>query len=137
MASFSLRILSSNRVFFDGEATSLTIPGMDGEYGILAHHENAVIATKEGTLRLTAADGATHIAVVGIGFTEIAENTVTVLVDTAERPDEIDLRRAERAAEKAKEELLLKHSLRENKRIEADLARAMLRMKEGKKFTGL
>ena len=137
MNTFSLRILSSNRVFFDGEAVSLTLPGMDGEYGILAHHENTVIATKEGELRLTAADGTKMVAIVGIGFAEIADNTVTVLVDTAEHPEEIDLLRAERAAAQAREELLQQRSLREHKMTEAALSRAMLRIKEGKKFTGL
>ncbi len=137
MNTFSLRILSSNRVFFDGEAVSLTLPGMDGEYGILAHHENTVIATKEGELRFTAADGTKTVAIVGIGYAEIADNAVTVLVDTAERPEEIDVRRAERAAARAKEELLQQRSLREHKITEAALARAMLRIKEGTKLTGL
>ncbi len=137
MNTFPLRIISSNRVFFEGEATSLTIPGMDGEYGILANHENAVVAMKEGELRLAAADGTNEVAIVGLGYTEIVDNTVTVLVDSAERPDEIDIVRAERAAAKAKEELLQKRSLRENKMTEAALSRAMLRIKEGKKFSGL
>lgn len=137
MTTFSLRVIACNRVFFDGEATSLTVPGMDGEYGIMAHHENTVIATKEGELRLTAADGKQETALVGVGFTEIVDNVVTVLVETAERPEEIDVNRAERAAAKAREELLQKRSLRENKMTEAALARAMMRIKEGNKYSGL
>lgn len=137
MNTFSLRILSCDRVFFEGEATSLTVPGMDGDYGILAHHENAVIALKEGELRFTAADGTKEVAVVGLGFAEIADNAVTVLADSIERPDEIDVKRAERAAAKAREELLQQRSLRESKMIEASLSRAMMRIKEGTKYSGL
>lgn len=137
MNTFSLRVLSCDRVFFDGEAQLLVIPGMDGEYGIMAHHENTVIAIKEGELRLTAADGTKEIAVVGLGYAEIADNTVTVLADSIERPDEIDVKRAERAAARAKEELLQKQSRLEAKITEASLSRAMLRIKEGNKFTGL
>ena len=137
MNTFSLRIVSCNRVFFEGEATSLTVPGMDGEYGIMAHHENTVVATKEGELRLTAADGTKEVAYAGLGFTEIVDNTVTVLVDTIERPDEIDRNRAERAAAKAREELLQKRSLWEHKMTEASLSRAMMRIKESNKYSGL
>lgn len=137
MTTFSLRILSCDRVFFEGEATSLTLPGTDGEYGVMAHHENTVIAMKEGELRFTAADGTKEVAVVGLGFAEIADNAVTVLSDTIERPDEIDVKRAERAAARAKEELLQKRSLRENRMTEAALARAMMRIKEGNKYSGL
>ena len=137
MNTFFLRVIACDHVFFEGEATSLVLPGIDGEYGVLANHENAVVALKEGELRLTAADGTKEVAVVGLGFAEIADNAVTVLADSIERPEEIDLKRAERAAERAREELLQQRSLRENKLIEASLSRAMLRIKESKKFTGL
>ena len=137
MNTFFLRVIACDHVFFEGDATSLVLPGIDGEYGVLANHENAVVALKEGELRLTAADGTKEVAVVGPGFAEIADNAVTVLADSIERPEEIDLKRAERAAERAREELLQQRSLRENKLIEASLSRAMLRIKESKKFTGL
>ena len=137
MNTFFLRVIACDHVFFEGDATSLVLPGIDGEYGVLANHENAVVALKEGELRLTAADGTKEVAVVGLGFAEIADNAVTVLADSIERPEEIDLKRAERAAERAREELLQQRSLRENKLIEASLSRAMLRIKESKKFTGL
>ena len=137
MNTFFLRVIACDHVFFEGDATSLVLPGIDGEYGVLANHENAVVALKEGELRLTAADGTKEVAVVGLGFAEIADNAVTVLADSIERPEEIDLKRAERAAERAREELLQQRSLRENKLIEASLSRALLRIKESKKFTGL
>ncbi len=137
MNTFSLRVISCDRIFFEGEAELLVIPGMDGEYGIMAHHENTVIAIKEGELRITAADGTKEVAVVGLGYAEIADNAVTVLADTIERPDEIDVKRAERAAARAKEELLQKQSRLEAKMTEASLSRALIRIKEGSKHLGL
>ena len=48
MATFSLKVLASDKVFFDGECVSLTIPLHDGEQGILAHHEDTVMVIEAG-----------------------------------------------------------------------------------------
>ena len=63
-------------------------------------------------------------------------NRVTILVDTAERPEEINVRRAEEAKERAEEQLRQKQSLQEYYRTQASLARAMNRLKvsQGKRW---
>ena len=107
MNTFSLKVIATDKVFYDGKCTALIIPALDGEREILAHHENMVIATKEGEVRCRTDENSDwKKAVVGVGFVHIANNRVTMLVDTAERPDEIDAKRAKRDADAAKEALL-------------------------------
>ena len=66
---------------------------------------------------------------VGSGFMEIVNNRVTVLVQTAERPEEIDIRHAQEQKERAQEQLRQKQSIREYYHSRASLARAMARIK--------
>lgn len=65
----------------------------------------------------------------GMGFVEIVNNRVTLLVETAEKPEEIDVRRAEEAKQRAEERLRQKQSIHEYYHSRAALARAMARLK--------
>ena len=49
MNTFYLRVISSNKIFFDGRAEKIVLPLEDGEKAVLAHHENMVIATRSGS----------------------------------------------------------------------------------------
>lgn len=133
MASFHLKIIASDKVFFDGEAESVTVPGQDGGYTFMAHHEELVLAVQPGLLRYKMADGTEKYAVVGSGFAQTANNRAAVLVDTAERPEDIDEVRAKEALEHAKEELRQKQSVQEYHISQASLARAISRLK-GRKW---
>lgn len=95
MDTFGLRIIASDKVFFNGRCKKLTIPAPDGEKGVLAHHENMVIAVVVGIARMESTEGEVTEIAVGTGFAEIVNNRVTLLVDTAERPEDIDVRHAE------------------------------------------
>ena len=105
-SSFYLKVISANRVFFAGKCRSLIVPEFDGQKEILAHHEDMVIAIDEGQMKFQpeGSDEWIH-AVVGMGFVEIVNNRVTLLVETAEKPEEIDVRRAEEAKQRAEERL--------------------------------
>jgi F-type H+-transporting ATPase subunit epsilon len=130
MSSFSLKIIASNKIFFDGRCESLTVPALDGELAVMAHHQNMVVATKVGEIRFKEEGSEEyHRAVVGIGFVHIANNRVTMLVDTAERPEDIDEVRAREALERAQEQLRQKQSIQEYHVSQASLARAMYRLK--------
>ena len=113
MSTFSLKIISTDKVFYDGKCEYLVIPTIDGEKGILAHHENMVIAVEIGELRFRKPDGEWETAVVSKGFAEIVNNRASVLVNTAERPEDIDVKRAEEAKERAEEQLRQKQSIQE------------------------
>lgn len=129
MDTFGLKIISSDRLFYEGRCRKIIIPAPDGELGILPNHENMVIAVNVGDARMEVEEGVWTDVAVGAGFAEVVNNRVTILVDTAERPDEIDVRRAEEAKERAEEQLRQKQSIQEYYRTQASLARAMNRLK--------
>ena len=134
MNTFYLRVISSNKVFFDDKVTKFVLPLEDGEMAVLPHHENMIIATSIGEIRIDTPDGKKILGVVGEGFTQIVNNRVTMLVDSAERPEDIDRVRAEAALERAKEQLRQKQSIQEYHVSQASMARAMLRLKEAGKY---
>ena len=128
--TFYLKIISANRVFYSGRCRSLIGPEYDGQKEILAHHEDMVIAIDDGEMRFqTEGSENWEYAVVGMGFVEIVNNRVTLLVETAERPEEIDVARAREAKERAEEQLRQKQSIHEYYHSRASLARAMARLK--------
>ena len=129
MKPFPVHILAADHAFFEGECTSLILPTVDGQYGVLAGHSNAIGAIVPGTLTCRTAAGETLYAAVSAGLVKVEDGEVLVLVDAAERPEEIDKNRAERAAAAAKEALLQKRSIREYRLADANLARAINRLR--------
>lgn len=138
MDTFGLKIIASDKVFYEGRCKKLVIPAPDGEKGILPNHENMVIAIAVGTakVQLAGEDEWKDLAV-GTGFAEIVNNRVTLLVDTAERPEDIDVRRAQEQQERAEEQMRQKQSIQEYYHTQASLARAMnrLRVAQDKKWS--
>ena len=127
--TFNLNIIAANRVFFSGKCSSVIVPAHDGQEEIMAHHENMVFSIEPGQLRLLLEDGTWQEGVVGAGFCQVVNNRVTIIVDTAEYPEEVDIRRANEAKERAKEQLRQKQSIQEYYRSQASLARAMARLR--------
>ena len=128
--SFYLKIIAANRVFYSGRCRSIIVPEYDGQKEILAHHEDMVIAVNDGEMRFQPEDSDNwEYAVVGIGFVEIVNNRVTLLVESAESPEEIDVARAREAKERAEEQMRQKQSIHEYYHSRASLARAMARLK--------
>ena len=134
MNTFSLKVIASDKIFFDGRAEVLIIPEIDGEKAILAHHEDMVIAITNGDMKFRLEDKTWVNAVVGKGFAQVINNRVSVLVDTVERPEDIDAARAKEALERAKEQLRQKQSLQDFRLSQASMARAMTRLKSTSKF---
>lgn len=129
MDTFGLKIIASDKVFYEGRCRKMVIPAPDGEKGILPNHENMVIAIAVGIARLELEEGQWAEVAVGTGFAEIVNNRVTLLVDTAERPEDIDIRHAEEQRERAEEKMRQKQSIQEYYHTQASLARAMNRLK--------
>ena len=128
MQTFPLEIYATDKTAYKGPCELMTIPATDGEYGIMALHEPVVVAIVSGELRYTV-NGETTILAVGNGFVEVTENEVFVIVDFAERADEIDLIRAEAAAKRAEEKLRAKRDAIAVAHAEAALARAITRIR--------
>ena len=125
MKTFPLRVLAPERTFFDGACTSLTVPSIDGMYGLMAQHEDIVLAIVPGKLTLR---GVEQIAAVSEGVLKMEHGEALVLVDTIERPEEIDLHRAEEMAAEARAELKAKRSAQEQAIANARIARAISRI---------
>ena len=138
MSGFSLRIIASDHIFYDGSCEILTVPAHDGPVSILAHHEAMMMATQEGEVRFRPA-GSTEWqeAIVGIGIVQVVNNRALVIVDSAERPEDIDVRRAQEALERAEEQMRQKQSLQEFKMAQASMARALSRLKGSRHYQGL
>ncbi|MBR0146052.1 MAG: ATP synthase F1 subunit epsilon [Eubacterium sp.] len=130
MNVFRARIYEADSPFFEGDLESLIIPTADGSYGIQARHRNLVIAIFPGIMKYRIpGDPKQYTASVSEGMVRIEDGDVLVLVNTAERPEEIDAERARARAEEAKEIMLQKRSLQEYYTAEATLRRAMVRLK--------
>ncbi len=129
MDTFQVHILAADRTFYEGPCVSLTIPTSDGEQGILAHHSPMIAAVQTGTLRWQTPDGEVELAAVSPGMVKVENNEVLVLVDSAERPEEIDEVRARREADQAREALLQQRSRQEHQVAQATLARALNRLR--------
>ena len=134
--TFTLRVIVSDKIFYDGKCVQLIIPATDGAMGILANHENMVVAVTNGDMRIQTEDGSWIEAAIGTGFAQISNNRALVLADTAERPEEIDEERAKRALERAQVRLRQRQSLQEYHLSQAALSRAMSRLSMSSKYRG-
>ena len=142
MTTFWLKVIASDHVFYNGNCEALVVPAHDGEVGILPHREAMILAIQEGELKFRVpGEQEYHHAVVGLGIVQVENNRVTVVVDTAERPEDIDEVRAKQALERAKEQLRQKQSIREYYMSKASMARALSRLKasqhKGSEYHGL
>jgi F-type H+-transporting ATPase subunit epsilon len=140
MKTFKLNIYAADKTFFTGDAVSLVVPLSEGQYGIMAHHSNLIMAVVPGIVEFVPAGEAAkeaglsgkQISVVSDGLLKVENNEVMILVDTAENPEEIDEARARRAEEKAREDLKRANSNRDVSLATAELSRAMSRIKASK-----
>lgn len=126
--TFQIEIIASDRLFYKGECEMLVFPGIDGEHGILANHQPMVTCLSAGELRFQV-NGEWIYAAVSNGFVEITPTFVVLLADTVERPEDIDVNRANEAKMRAEEKLRQKQSIMEYYHTQAALNRAMNRLK--------
>ena len=94
MNSFILNITASSGEFYQGSCESMVLPVKDGVYGVQAGHSPVLVAIHMGMLKFTV-DGETREILVGDGIAEVTPTFVLLLVDSAERPEDIDKNRAE------------------------------------------
>ena len=102
--SITLRILTPERIVLDTDASSVRFPGVDGSIGVLPRHAPMVAALDAGELHYRHAGKEEHFFVSG-GFAEVRQNTVRIVTDACERPTDIDVDRAIKAGERARERL--------------------------------
>ncbi len=96
------KIVTPERTVFESEIDQATLPVVDGEITILPNHQSYIGALKAGNIMVKSGGLEQDIAI-SEGFAEFNNNNLTVLADTAERAEEIDLMRAEEARRRAEE----------------------------------
>ncbi len=124
-----LDIVTVERLVYSEDVDMVIAPGIDGEMGILPRHAPLLTALTYGELRVRRGDDEDSFAISG-GFMEVQPDRVTVLADTAERAEEIDLERAEAARRRAEERLeVMADEKVDFAKAEAALRRSMIRIK--------
>ena len=117
--TFNLQIISPTRVFFDGDATMVEMKTTEGEIGVLAGHIPLTAILEPGVLRIRQEQGEKEAALHD-GFVKITKDRVTILAESCEWPDEIDVNRAEEA--KIRAERRIKSGEKQIDMVRAELA---------------
>jgi len=102
--ALTLEVATPTRLVVSGKVDEVVAPGIEGYFGVLPGHAPFLTTLGIGELTYRKGREEVHLAVAG-GFCEVRNDKVIVLADTAERPDEIDRDRAERARQRAEQRL--------------------------------
>lgn len=124
---FTLRIITPDRIFYEGEASMVEFNTTEGEIGVYKNHVPTTVIISPGILTITEAEGQ-KTAALHAGFVEILQDKVVILAEIIEWPKEIDLGRAEAARERAEERLRSKTPETDVLRAETALQRALARI---------
>lgn len=128
------KIVTPERTVFESDVDQATLPVTDGEVTILPNHIPYIASLKAGEIILKTAGKDTALVISG-GYIEFSNNTLTILADTAERAEEIDLARAEEAkkrAEDLKKQAILTDET-EYAKVALAIEKEIARIKVGKK----
>lgn len=126
-ASYMLDIVTPDKNFFSGEVDMTIFRTASGDMGVLSDHEPTVAPLQIGTIRIQTG-GTRRVAACTSGFVSIEEDRVTIITDAAEWAEEIDLKRAEAAVERAQSRLDGKSQGTDVARARVSMARAMNRI---------
>jgi F-type H+-transporting ATPase subunit epsilon len=121
-----LEIVSPERRAYSDDVDMVTVPGIDGELGILPHHTRLISALGIGELRIKKAGTVQSLLIAG-GFVEVRPDKVIVMADLAEHSDEIDEAKAVEARRRAEAELEAVHDPIDLARVRASLQMALMR----------
>jgi F-type H+-transporting ATPase subunit epsilon len=136
--SIQLIVVTPERQLLRESVVEVTIPGLDGQLGILPGHAPLMTELGIGELsyRTSASSQAVTLAVIS-GFAEVLPDRVTVLAETAERAEEIDLARAEEAKSRAEKRLAAGDPNIDWDRVNIALQRSLIRIQVARKYRGV
>ncbi|MEI8103355.1 MAG: ATP synthase F1 subunit epsilon [Candidatus Moraniibacteriota bacterium] len=135
MKKLTLKIITQEKIVLEREIVQATLPIEDGEVTVLADHIPLIGSLHAGEIKLKDTGGKEELLAVSGGFVEFHDNTLTLLADTAERAEEIDIERAEAGKKRAEEVMQSKADLSEEEyaRIAALLEKELSRLRVAKK----
>jgi F-type H+-transporting ATPase subunit epsilon len=131
--AFKLEIITPNKVVFRDEASSVTVPGVQGSFQVLYNHAPLLSSLEIGELRVKAGDGKDFRYATSGGFLEVKDNLVTIIVETVEAASAIDVERAKASQERASKRLHSKAQEVDMERARASLLRAVNRIRVAEK----
>jgi len=124
---FNLQIVSADRSLVNEMVDEVEVPGAEGYFGVLAGHTPLLALLGTGELWYKQG-GDTHYLSLSNGFAEVQPDRVTILAQIAERPDEIDVARAESAKRRAEERLASLQSDLDFERARVALMKSLIRL---------
>ena len=127
--TYPLEIVTLKETAFSEDVECVTVPGGLGYLGILAGHAPLLTNVESGVISIKLPDSSDLKMAVGEGFLVVTSQNTTLLVDTAERKEDIDIERARTAMAKARERLKSSDSETDTARAESALKRAIARLK--------
>src|SRR5688572_10992413 len=125
--TFRLEIVTPEKLLFSEDIVSLVVPAEEGYLGVLAGHAPLLAALKPGEIKIRRDGGETLYATSG-GFMEVLPQKTSILCESAEAPEAIDLGRAEKSRGRAKDRLSHPTKETDRNRAEAALERAENRL---------
>ncbi|MFI5113639.1 MAG: F0F1 ATP synthase subunit epsilon [Terriglobales bacterium] len=126
--TFQLEIVTPAKLVVKDVAEEAQIPGLNGYLGILPGHAPLITELAVGTITYRSGT-TTHSLAVAWGFAEVLQDKVTILAETAERPQEIDVERAQKAKDRAEQRLKSNDPKVDFDRAEDALQRAETRIR--------
>jgi len=132
VSTFSVEIVTPIKVLNQENVSYIRCPGLDGYFGVMKKHREGVIALDVGEIKIKT-DGNTEWYATSGGFAEIGSTKVELLLESIEKSNEIDVKRAAEALERAKDRKNNPQEKIDNIRLEASLTRAMNRLRVSKK----
>ena len=129
MPGFQLEIVTPEKTFYSGVVEHLQAPGSEGSFGVLPGHVPMLTSLQIGQIAFVEEGGTSsrEVATSG-GFVEVQRDSVTVLAETAEFGEEIDMARAREARERALQRLAQEEDV-DAARAQVALSRALNRLK--------
>lgn len=125
--NFQLRIITPDRLFYEGEAEMVEFNTTEGQIGVLPGHIPMTVILKPGILKIYEPENEKEAAL-HAGFAEILSDKITILAEIVEWPEEIDVQRAESARERAEERLRTQAPDIDVMRAEIALQKALTRI---------
>ncbi|MBI1804059.1 MAG: F0F1 ATP synthase subunit epsilon [Ignavibacteriae bacterium] len=126
---FKLEIVTPRRVVFSGDVESVSAPGVAGGFQVLYNHAPLLAAIGIGEVKIRDAEGKEARYATSGGFVDVLKNHITMLAETAECADEIDVKRAESAKERATKRLQDRMPETNEERARVALMRAINRLR--------
>lgn len=125
MSTLKAKILTPYGTAYEGDVNGIQMPGILGSFEVRYNHAPLISVLDIGKLTIREAGGSEALFAIGGGYVEVNDNLVTVLAESAERKDKIDILRAQEARRRAEQEL----RKQKNAKVESALKRSINRIR--------